>query len=200
MSETTPPVIQENIDPKSRIISDVINNRYNKSSLNEIQVRLKSIKEQRAKDEAVDDGELLGIALYSRTMPFEMFRKKYENNVSFYRQITDKNEKRKKTGFVREFYVHVPEITGMLPYPDFSIIEKHIDEIVSGAEPTDGFKVNQQKCEKELRKITMFPRFYECTTSAGGFLYNTICLVKSLRKEGVTSESLGKFLKIVDES
>tara|TARA_B100001094_G_C18183200_1_gene802161 strand:+ start:1054 stop:1656 length:603 start_codon:yes stop_codon:yes gene_type:complete len=200
MSKTTPQTIQDNIDPKSRIISDVINNRYNKSSLNEIQTRLNSIKEDRAADDAVDDGELLGIALYSRTMPFEMFRKKYENNVSFYRQITDKNEKKKKSGFVREVYVHIPEISGMLPYPDFSIIGKHIEEIKSSSEPTDGFKVSQQKCEKELKKITMFPRFYECTTSAAGYIYNEICLVKSLRKEGVSSESLGKFLKIVDKT
>lgn len=193
-SDGAPP----NIDPKSRIISDIFNHRYNKNVLSDVKTRLDQVKKTHAAQGAVDDGELVGIALFFNYMNFAAFAKKYENNISFFREITSKGKT--KGDYVREVFVHIPEITGMLPYPNFVIINNYL---INTREPTAANTGAQDAteiaCEKELKKITMFPRFYEIVNAAGHAIPtgNSACLVKSLRKEGLPSEVLGKFIKVL---
>jgi hypothetical protein len=195
-----PDNVPTNIDPKSRIISDIFNNRYNKNALSTVKHRLDEVKKTAAKDGAVNDGELVGVALFFNYLSLAIFKKKYENNISFFREIVSKGEGGTKS-FIREVFVHIPEITGMLPYPNFTVINTHMKEVLdTDTRRSDDFITNQTACEKELKKITMFPRFYENVSSGGGSGFaamDKLCLVKSLRKEGLPSEVLGKFIRVL---
>lgn len=199
-------IISSNIDAKNRVVSDVVNRRYNRSALDDIRSRLSRIKESETYKSAIEDGQLAGVLLWERTFTFLEFKAKYENNISFFREVTNKGES--SGDFVREAYVHIPEMTLMLPYPDFSIISEYL-EVLSKADSkedteSDSFLEISEKCEKEFKKIIMYPKFYQVVSSVISPLnasYNSVCLVRSLNKNGLMTESVGKYIKtIVDES
>ena len=199
-------IISSNIDAKNRVVSNVVNRRYNRSALDDIRSRLSRIKESETYKSAIEDGQLAGVLLWERTFTFLEFKAKYENNISFFREVTNKGES--SGDFVREAYVHIPEMTLMLPYPDFSIISEDIK--VLNEEPSeedtksDSFLDISEKCEKEFKKIIMYPKFYQVVSSVISPLnasYNSVCLVRSLNKNGLMTESVGKYIKtIVNES
>lgn len=199
---STKDIISNNIDAKNRIASSVINKRYNQSALDGIRSKLASVKDSEASKSAIEDGQLAGVLLWERTFPFDIFKNKYENNITLYREITDKGNQGGPGYFVREAYVHIPEMTLMLPYPDFSIINEYFESVDNLKDQKDAMSdthlEKQKKCEKEFKKIIMYPRFYQVTTSALSTRdadYNSLCLVKSLNKNGLMTESVGKFMK-----
>lgn len=189
----------DNIDAKNRIISDIINNNhFRKSSLDKIKKTIDSFKEQLAIGESPT--ELVGIALWSQFMPFEKFRIKYENMTTFYKEVTGNASDIGKDYTVREVYVHIPEMTGMLPYPDFSVISEYYSVIKNPDPPnTDTFEELRTNCFNEFEKILMYPRFY--TTVLGqnsSWRFNEPCLVKTLGPTGMPSEVVGKLIKILE--
>lgn len=199
-------IISSNIDAKNRVVSDVVNRRYNRSALDDIRSRLSRIKESETYKSAIEDGQLAGVLLWERTFTFLEFKAKYENNISFFREVTNKGES--SGDFVREAYVHIPEMTLMLPYPDFSIISEYL-KVLNEADSeedtkSDSFLDISEKCEKEFKKIIMYPKFYQVVSSVISPLnasYNSVCLVRSLNKNGLMTESVGKYIKtIVNES
>ena len=202
-------IISSNIDAKNRVVSNVVNRRYNRSALDDIRSRLSRIKESETYKSAIEDGQLAGVLLWERTFTFLEFKAKYENNISFFREVTNKGES--SGDFVREAYVHIPEMTLMLPYPDFSIISEYLNALAALNEPgsgadakSDSFLDISEKCEKEFKKIIMYPKFYQVVSSVISPLnasYNSVCLVRSLNKNGLMTESVGKYIKtIVNES
>tara|TARA_B100000927_G_scaffold282683_1_gene269617 strand:+ start:1556 stop:2170 length:615 start_codon:yes stop_codon:yes gene_type:complete len=204
MAEDKQDVILSNIDAKNRIANEIINQRYNKHPLDVLKNRIQKIKEDEAVKGAVEDGQLVGIMLWSKVITFTQFRKKYENITSFYREITDKGSNSSDTEFVREVYVHIPEMTTMLPYPNFNVIDKYMNYFnpdVNFSQQTAKFKEAEKECEKEFRKIVMFPRFYEVVSAPGRLpgSYNQPCLVQSLSGNGLSTEGLGKFIKQIDQ-
>lgn len=195
-------IISSNIDAKNRVVSNVVNRRYNRSALDDIRSRLSRIKESETYKSAIEDGQLAGVLLWERTFTFLEFKAKYENNISFFREVTNKGES--SGDFVREAYVHIPEMTLMLPYPDFSIISEYLKVLNEADSKSDSFLDISEKCEKEFKKIIMYPKFYQVVSSVISPLnasYNSVCLVRSLNKNGLMTESVGKYIKtIVNES
>lgn len=195
-------IISSNIDAKNRIVSDVVNRRYNRSALDDIRSRLSRIKESETYKSAIEDGQLAGVLLWERTFTFLEFKAKYENNISFFREVTNKGES--SGDFVREAYVHIPEMTLMLPYPDFSIISEYIKVLTEAKSEedrkSDSFLDISEKCEKEFKKIIMYPKFYQVVSSVISPLnasYDSVCLVRSLNKNGLMTESVGKYIKTI---
>ena len=201
---STKKVISNNIDAKNRTVSSVINQRYNQSALDAVRNRLSKIKEREAVRSAIEDGQLAGILLWERTIPFTVFEAKYSNNISFYREITEKGKLGGPAFFVREAWVHIPEMTLMLPYPDFGIVNEYFQSLKSVKNNVDANSDShlelQKKCKKEFEKIIMYPKFFQVATSVLDPLsvsYNSPCLVRSMNKNGLMTESVGKFIETI---
>lgn len=133
-------------------------------------------------------------------MTIEKFRAKYENMITFYKEVTNNGEDLSSTSAVRECYVHIPEMTGMLPYPDFENIKKYYQASQGnlGGLDVEDFNELKIKCRTEFEKILMYPRFYSITQGVSNkWSFNEPCIVKSLGETGMNSEVLGKFIKTV---
>ena len=186
----------DNIDAKNKIVSDIINQRYRFDPVDSIRHKLAAVKDMVASTGAPN--QLVGIMLWSTFMSFEKFRIKYENMTSLYKEVTDNGSKIGPNNTVREAFVHIPEMTGMLPYPDFSIIKEYQLALRESVPPTDNFEQLRDKCYIEFDKILMYPRFYSVILGTNGeWAYNEPCIVESLGKTGMNSEVLGKFIKVV---
>ncbi len=180
-----------NIDEKNRIISDVVNRRYNQGPLSRIQNILSQVK----KNSILSSPEsLVGVCLWSNRMTMASFKAKYENMTTLFREITQKGEKTKDTNTVLETYVHIPELTGMLPYPDFTIIEKYL-RLRNEAKDSDQFEKTQKEVEKEFKKITYYPRFYKAFDSAPTVGIERPVEVKTLKSSGLNTDAIGVFIK-----
>lgn len=196
MSENNNIYTPKNIDVKNTIITGIVNQRYNKNALDDVRNLLDSVKE---KSTLSSPESLVGLCLWSRMMTMEQFTAKYENMTTVYKLVTDKGQKASKTKSVLEAYVDVPEITGMLPRPDFSKIQEYLKMKKQG-ESSSIFERVSKEAQKEFEKITYFPRFYKAFDSITSVYTNRPVEVKSLSTSGFNTEAIGIFVRVLDNN
>jgi hypothetical protein len=185
-----------NIDAKNRIVNDVVNQRYNNTALSKIRNYLARIK----KNNTLSSPEsLVGICLWSRMMPMQEFKAKYENMTTLFKLVTDQGQKTSNKKSVLEAYVHIPEITGMLPKPDITIIDEYF-ELKKEGKNSSRFETISKDAKKEFVKMTYYPRFYRAFDAISSGYQGKAVEVKSLSKSGFNTEAVGVFVKLLDNS
>ena len=170
-----------NFDARNRVVSDVINRSYTQSPLSELKGRIKAIKDQIA---TVDEEDLVGQILFARNWTMTQFKDKFKGNVQFMKHVTQDYAKQGHNKTVREYFVHIPELTGMLPYPNLETIKReYISSSASTAENAG------EEYEKQLRIVSMYPRFFQAADNQLSWRAQSIgnyCKVKFVAQPGST--------------
>ena len=187
----------QNIDVKNRIIDEIVNQRYNKSPYQTLKNYIKSIKESKAT--SLSPKSLVGICLWTRMMSMEEFRAKYENMTTLFKHVTDMGQKTSKRKSVLEAYVHIPEITGMLPLPDFTKIDEYF-KLKKQGKNSSRFETITKEAKQEFRKITYYPRFYKAMDAISGTYQGRAVEVESLSSSGFMTEAIGSFVRVLDNN
>ncbi|OUV99304.1 MAG: hypothetical protein CBD16_08380 [Betaproteobacteria bacterium TMED156] len=187
----------QNIDVKNRIIDDIVNQRYNKSPYQTLKSYLKRIKEDKAL--GISPKSLVGICLWTRMMTMQQFKSKYENMTTLFKHVTDLGQKTSKRKNVLEAYVHIPELTGMLPSPDFAKINEYF-KLKKEGKNSSRFETISKEAKVEFRKITYYPRFYKAMDAISGTYQGRAVEVESLSSSGFATEAIGSFIRVLDNS
>lgn len=187
----------QNIDVKNRIIGDIINQRYNKTPYQTLRNYLSKIKENKAL--GISPKNLVGICLWTRMMTMEEFKAKYENMTTLFKHVTDMGQKASSRKNVLEAYVHIPELTGMLPSPDFAKINEYF-KLKKEGKNSSRFETITKEAKQEFRKITYYPRFYKAMDAISGAYQGRAVEVESLSSSGFITEAIGSFVRVLDNS
>jgi hypothetical protein len=127
-----------------------------------------------------------GIVLASTAIPLAKFSEKYPEATSFYRSVIQKEGKvikPKKDSYIIKAHCYVPEVSGILPFPEYETYNRYLCLYNGTDQPTlkDGQSQEQFQREyqeyrdktqkeivkiypklfKEFQKIVMHPLFYK---------------------------------------
>jgi len=148
--------------------------------------KIKSSHQEMEKD------ELYGYNLFSRRVMMSEFVMMYPEDSAFFKEVINQkkvNKANKSAHFV-ECRIHVPEVTGLFPLPDWSVLRKQ-NKLYDDIETADA-DGNQSKVEsiekelektnkelfKEILKINLFPRMYYYTATGESIDKGRFCKVK----------------------
>ena len=159
-------------------------------------------KEVKEKHSGIIDtnSEMVAYTLFHKKYEVQEFTKVFGEKSSFTREVLNMSghNEIKSTGWFGEVRVHIPELTGMLPYPDVEKIleyEKLRDSSPVNKTEADNLQKNQSKLKglldeaaHEHLKISLFPRMYYYTESnrlASKLQFCKIKFSKSLPTKGM---------------
>jgi len=140
---------------------------YN-TAIDRIRNQMRTIVESKAGEFNKDKGTFLGILLASaKPMSLDEFTAYFPANESFFAEVLQKSGKKIKPapdGYFLESYVHIPEITSMLPFPNVQHIYD-FNTIYSSDAPVEekqrSLESKYPQLLTELIKGTCFPKFYK---------------------------------------
>lgn len=158
-----------NPQPRSRTTGRTA---YNKS-IDILRNQIDAFKKKEGIEFSKDKGKYLGILLASSApMTIDEFKEYYPKSEHFYSEVLQRSGKRLEPaidGYFLECYVHIPEITSMLPLPDMNVIYEYnkkyqLSTSQGNDRAEDDFKELTESytaLKGELALITMFPKFYK---------------------------------------
>ena len=203
----------ENI-PASGRSHDAINNRENTvNHFDKMTSYFQSIKE---KNNKIEKDEFLGYVLFSHLIKIGSFEKIYDQSSTFFKELMNASGKTspRKDASIIQYRVHVPELTGMLPFPNFQdyaramrIEEEAYDlDTLNPEEKKKSDKMLKEVEElkknffPEILKLDLFPKFYQYTEggSAAGPLPGIFCKVKLTNS--LPTKGVGIVLEVFDEA
>ena len=150
------------------------------SPLSRLKEILEYVDTQKSNVDLTDEeffAEVLHIKKYSQAE----FKDKYSNN-EFQKHILSKKIDEKDSVF--EIFINIPEMTGMLPFPDFKKIKEARDLLDAPTQDnvTPSAKSTILLAQKELIKIERYPRAFFVGQAHGLTTYKNengdICKVK----------------------
>lgn len=193
---------------------DEINNRdFSQNHIDKMTSYFQTIK---AKNNKIEKDEFLGYVLFTNLITVKNFENIYDQSSAFFKELMYNEEtvEPRKDASIIQYRVHIPEITGMLPFPDFSKYARYfriMDEAwdLDSSVPEEKKKFDKMKKEAELlkeeffpelMKIDLFPKFYQYTekSSAYGVLPGLFCKVKVTNT--LPTKGSGFVLKVYDEA
>ena len=165
----------------------------------------------KAKNQSIKKDEFFGYCLYSRRILAQEFSTMYPTDHAFFKEtlnVQGKNNHHPSAQFV-EARFHIPEVTGLYPFPDWSIY-KNIETLLrqaSDAQQRDDqkkFNIVEKKLKevnkkwyKELLKISLYPKMYLYTEDAEYIDWGRFCKVKF--SKSFPSMSTGLVLDRLDD-
>ena len=169
--------------------SPVSNNDPNLSPFQHLVNSINWVKKNNASNSKSKE-KYIGICLYSQVMPISSFKKIYKQATSFYRsvvQINGKTIEAKADASIIKSHCYIPEVSGILPFPDYKIytdfmkLYSQTDEPIQkegetekayGKRYEEYYQALPKKLEsmykpvsKEFEKIIMHPVFYKYSES-----------------------------------
>ena len=146
----------------------------------------------------------------------EEFQKMYPKDTSFYKSVVQKDGKAinpKKDASIIRAYCYIPEISGVLPFPDLSKVQAFLELWNKSSMPTDVSKQEDYMAKrekdiikmypdlyKEFQKVVMHPMFYkyvESTVTISPMEFVTVKFTEDFDTyhAGVISETHGDYYK-----
>lgn len=177
-------------DVEGKYVSRILNNDDQQDAFD----RMKSFfDEVRASHQKIEKDEFYAFTLYSRKMTLTEFVSYYPAESPFFKETI--NEKGSisvnESATVVEARIHIPEISGMLPLPDWSIYAKRRQLLTKratsqekGSNPKDAEDVEKELKQatedwyKEILKISLFPKAYYYTEKGENLDWGRFCKVK----------------------
>lgn len=186
MSETKGTEETKNIDlTEGRYVDDLINNTPDVDAFDQISQILKKVKENDASD---DPDVFYGFNFWTMPRTLDYMNKYYGEDSQFYKEVLRTNSsdaKVPKNSTVYECKVHIPEITGILPYPSITKIIGATSAKNLEALPDAVIKsYNKSRPERlalgftEILKLAMYPSFFYYSDKAGAPPFGHYCKVK----------------------
>ena len=165
--------------PKNKIVNtnftskvkDKILNNYDQSPVDKLTGLLQKVK---AQHQELKKGEYFGWCLFSTRRTVPEFAEMFPEDSAFFKELINLAGKNSASisGHFVESRVQVPELTGMLPMPDFGILTNRTrlienkkdaqrDEDSKKVEQvTEKIKKSEQDALKEVLKMNLYPRAY----------------------------------------
>lgn len=205
MTETKGTENTKNIDlVAGKVISEIINNHEDVNAFDVVRNLLKRVKE---KETTQDPDVFIGYNFYTIPRDLHYLDKYFGKESKFYKEIlrgsNTKGEINPKSGLVFECKVHIPEITGILPYPDINKIigamSREPEKIVETARK-DYEKQRPKRLAEgfpEILKLSMFPSFYYYADS-GAPAFGHYCKVKF--SDAMPTKGVGIYLGSLKDS
>ena len=200
-------------------VKDKVLNNYQQSPVDKLNALLQKVK---AQHQELKKGEYFGWSLFSTRLTVEEFTSMYPGDSAFTKELINLAGKNSAslTGHFAETRIQVPELTGMLPMPDFGILTNRTmllneqKSLLSGQETRDENKIQQisnklKKIEKdalkEVLKMNLYPRAYYYSEDNSLTDRGRLCKVKfsdSLPTKGVAIllEELDDYFEIEFET
>jgi len=208
MTKTTlDSIINVTLDGKSR---DAIHNNDNvQNPIDKMRAMFDKVKSSHQK---MDKGQLFGYNLFSRRVMMSEFVKMYPEDSPFFKELLNAkgvNQPNLSAHFV-ECRIHIPEVTGLFPLPDWSILraqQKLYDDIENAQEEDNQRKVKEvekeleagnKKLFKEILKINLFPRMYYYTATGESIDKGRFCKVSFTKS--LPTMATGVVLEILDDA
>tara|TARA_B100000085_G_scaffold218006_1_gene202603 strand:+ start:7981 stop:8556 length:576 start_codon:yes stop_codon:yes gene_type:complete len=173
--------------------------KQRKGYKNKLRDKLRAILDDAKKNPRTDknkNGPFFGLVLDSKQLTVDEFVELYGSNKPFKEQIVGKRTK----GTVQEVSVHVPEITGVLPFPDdeWAELKDEANKILTGetlAQDVSKVKALITKIEKTINIISMYPKFYIYQQAT--ITPDSLCQVKFT--DNLESKGAGEFISVKEQ-
>tara|TARA_B100000927_G_scaffold291248_2_gene292561 strand:+ start:2894 stop:3520 length:627 start_codon:yes stop_codon:yes gene_type:complete len=176
----------KNIDlTEGRFVDGLINNTPDVDAFDQISQILKKVKENDASD---DPDVFYGFNFWTMPRTLDYMNKYYGEDSQFYKEVLRTNSsdaKVPKNSTVYECKVHIPEITGILPYPSITKIIGATSAKNLEALPDAVIKsYNKSRPERlavgftEILKLAMYPSFFYYSDKVGAPPFGHYCKVK----------------------
>lgn len=195
---------------------DKILNNYPQTPVDKLNALLRKVKEQH---QELKKGEYFGWSLFStRLLPLE-FVDMFPSDSSFFKEVLNQagTNKLNMAGHFTETRIQVPELTGMLPMPDFGILTNRTrllenqklaiveDDSSKVEQVTKDLREAEKKALKEILKINLFPRAYYYSEDNSVTDRGRLCKIKfsdSLPTKGIAIlvEELDDYFEIEFET
>ncbi len=158
-----------------------------------------------------DKEELFGYNLFSRRVTMNEFVMMYPEDSAFFKELLNHKNVNKANAAAHfvECRIHIPEITGLFPLPDWSILREQNKlyddyENVSAENNQKKMKEIDKKIEdtnkklfKEILKINLYPRMYYYTAIGESIDKGGFCKVKFTKS--MPTMATGLVLEILDD-
>lgn len=195
-----------NVPVDDRQVDEINNRDYSMKPLDKMSSYFESL---RAKNKKIEKNEFFGYILWAQRMRIDKFQEIYDPSTDFYKEILNASNvtKVKPGSMFISYRVHVPEISGMLPFPNFSFWIKS-EKLKDDAAMSD----DEQKIEKMLKeaeglvkksipevlKVDLFPRMYSYTETSDIPYMGQFCKVKVA--DSLPTKGTGIVLEVYEET
>lgn len=146
--------------------SSLIGKESGLSAIGKVIAAVNEVKSKQAATSKTSE-EFMGIVLMTSpplAMSVEEFEKIYPKDTSFYKSIVQKDGKAinpKKDASIIRAYCYIPEVSGVLPFPDLSKVQAFLKLWNKSAMPTDTKKQEEYMAKREKDIINMYPDLYK---------------------------------------
>ena len=187
-----------------KYVSELINNSQRLSMFDKLKAVVDIV---RSRNQATKDGEYLGCLLDTVKRDAEYLHDIYGENSKFFSDIIKEHGKSKvsKKSTIYECRVHIPELTGMLPWPSqVTINAAKTDPAEAAAETNDAVKRAKEYPDKvaaafpELMKLLLYPKFYYYNPDTGAPPPGRMCIVKF--SDAMPTTGLGIYVETLSEA
>ena len=193
-----------NIDLVSgKYVSELANNNQRV----EVFDKLKAIVDEvQARHQAPKPGHYLGCLLDTVKRDVDYLDGLYGQESKFFSDIVSEHGKSKvtKNSVIYECRVHIPELTGMLPWPSqVTINAAKSDPAEAAAETNDAKQRAKEYPDKvarafpEMMKLLLYPKFYFFDPDAGAPPPGRMCVVKF--SDSMPTKGLGVYVETLSE-
>ena len=186
MTETKGTKDTKNLDLiEGRFIDSLLNNTPDLDAFDQMSQILKKVKE---KDASADPDVFYGFNFWTMPRTLDYMDKYYGSDSQFYKEVlrTSSSEtKIPKNSTVYECKVHIPEITGILPYPSIRKIigatsAKNLQSLPDAV--IKSFQTGRPERLAvgftEILKLSMYPSFFYFNNKTGAPPFGHYCKVK----------------------
>ena len=187
-----------------KYVSELMNNSQRLSMFDKLKAVVDIV---RSRNQATKDGEYLGCLLDTVKRDAEYLHDIYGENSKFFSDIIKEHGKSKvsKKSTIYECRVHIPELTGMLPWPSqVTINAAKTDPAEAAAETNDAVKRAKEYPDKvasafpELMKLLLYPKFYYYNPDTGAPPPGRMCIVKF--SDAMPTKGLGIYVETLSEA
>lgn len=189
--------------------SEIFNRSQRVNTFDKIGSLLADVK---SKHQSSEPDIYYGLILYSNKIDLEFLSDRYGTESRIYNDIIKQHTAKdsKSKGDLYECIVHIPEITGMLPWPDFTKIQPalldpaNFSSSASAVVTVEDFERMKQNYPKvfseafpEVIKLSLYPRFYYYSDKSGQPAMYNMCKVKFTSAS--PTRGIGIFLEQLSE-
>ena len=200
MTDKRNDIVGTNIDiAASKVANGIINN----SPYSTPQDKIKSLlTEVRDRHQNVEPDEYFGYCLYSDRWTIAKFQSLFPPESKFYKDVVfAKNKKKPEAGAtILCCRVHIPEITGVLPFPELGMISKLTELFAEGNLDNPKAKKRLSRAvslaSPQVAKIDLQPRFFMYSKENIVIPMGQLCKIKFLKD--CPTRGLGIFLEMLD--
>lgn len=170
--------------------------------------KLKNIVDEvRKNHQSVKEGHYLGCILDTVKREVSYLKERFGEQSVFYMDVIKEHGMSKVPPGAElwECRVHIPELTGMLPWPKQSLMNaakedpaETADEVSDAQERAKNYPDRVAAATPELLKLALYPKFYFFKPDAGAPLPGQMCIVKF--SDGIPTKGLGIYVETLTQN